>query len=102
MTHYVGIDLGTTFSALAYIDESGRPAVVEISDYRDDNLLPSKVAMIKGDVIVGERARRHFAIAEDEAASTFKRNMGEDMIFSVRGRSFAYPTKRGSPQKIER
>ena len=85
MTHYVGIDLGTTFSALAYIDESGRPAVVEISDYRDDNLLPSKVAMIKGDVIVGERARRHFAIAEDEAASTFKRDMGEDKIFCVSG-----------------
>ena len=85
MTHYVGIDLGTTFSALAYIDESGRPAVVELSDYRDDNLLPSKVAMIKGDVIVGERARRHFAIAEDEAASTFKRDMGEDKIFCVSG-----------------
>ena len=82
MTHYVGIDLGTTFSALAYIDESGRPAVVEISDYRDDNLLPSKVAMIKGDVIVGERARRHFAIAEISGVKFL--HYWEDKIFCVR------------------
>ena len=92
MTHYVGIDLGTTFSALAYIDESGRPTVVEISDYREDNLLPSKVAMIKGDVIVGERARKHFAIAEEEAASAFKRNMGEDILFAMSGAEFS-PTQ---------
>ena len=51
MSNYVGIDLGTTFSAVAYIDESGRPAI--INNDRDDNITPSCVAKIKGEIVVG-------------------------------------------------
>ena len=39
MGNYIGIDLGTTFSAVAYIDESGRPMIV--NNDRDQNITPS-------------------------------------------------------------
>ena len=58
MGNYVGIDLGTTFSAVAYIDESGRPKI--INNDRDKNITPSSVAKIKGELVVGERARRQW------------------------------------------
>ena len=32
MSNYIGIDLGTTYSAVATIDEAGRPVIIESED----------------------------------------------------------------------
>jgi molecular chaperone DnaK len=90
MTNYVGIDLGTTYSAAAYIDESGRPTI--ISNDRDQNITPSCVAKIKGEIVVGERARRQWGNDEANAAARFKRDMGTSETHSIDGSDFT-PTE---------
>ncbi len=100
MANYVGIDLGTTFSVAAYFDESGRPTI--ISNDRDENLTPSCVAKIKGEIVVGERARRqaHNDETNDDAndeknanaASRFKRDMGTSNPHTINGKDFT-PTE---------
>jgi molecular chaperone DnaK len=90
MTNYVGIDLGTTFSAGAYIDESGRPTMID--NDRDQNITPSCVAIIDGEVVVGERARRQWGNDEDSAAARFKRDMGTAATHEIKGKTFT-PTE---------
>ncbi len=90
MSNYVGIDLGTTFSAAAYIDESGRPKI--INNDRDENITPSCVAGIKGEIVVGERARRQWANDEANAAARFKRDMGTSATHKIGDKEFT-PTE---------
>ena len=90
MGNYVGIDLGTTFSAVAYIDESGRPTI--INNDRDQNITPSSVAKIKGELVVGERARRQWGNDEDNAAARFKRDMGKSAKHTIDGQEYT-PTE---------
>ena len=90
MSNYVGIDLGTTFSAVAYFDESGRPTI--INNDRDENITPSCVAKIKGAIVVGERARRHWGNDEANAAARFKRDMGTSKTHKIGDKDFT-PTE---------
>ena len=41
MGAFIGIDLGTTFSAVAQIDDTGRPAIV--ANQEGENITPSVV-----------------------------------------------------------
>ena len=70
----VGIDLGTTFSVLAYIDSTGRP--VTVPNGVGDLLTPSAVFFDDNDVIVGREARKSSVINPDAFAECFKRDMG--------------------------
>ena len=90
MTSYIGIDLGTTFSAAAYIDQSGRPTIV--SNDRDENITPSCVAKVKGEIVVGERARRQWGNDEANAAARFKGDMGTAKTHAIDGKEFT-PTE---------
>ena len=90
MANYIGIDLGTTFSAAAYIDKSGRPKI--INNDRDQNITPSCVAKIKGEIVVGERARRQWGNDEANAAARFKRDMGTSVLHKISGKDFT-PTE---------
>lgn len=71
-----GIDLGTTYSAIAYIDESGRPTVC-----RNDNnseTTPSVVHFETADnVVVGQTAKEFAVLDSDNVVSLIKRRMGE-------------------------
>ena len=59
MSKIVGIDLGTTFSALSYIDDAGRPVVVYNSD--GQNITPSCIHEIEKNLfVVGESARKEW------------------------------------------
>ena len=91
MPNYIGIDLGTTFSAVAFIDPSGRPAIITNND-RDENLTPSSVANIKGEIVVGEKARRQWGNDEENAAARFKRDMGTSTTHKIGGKDFT-PTE---------
>ena len=71
-----GIDLGTTYSVVGYIDETGRPAVTRNS-YGDDTT-PSVVFFENHDnVVVGKVAKESAGIYPDQVVSLIKREMGD-------------------------
>jgi molecular chaperone DnaK len=75
VTRVVGIDLGTTYSAVAVADRSGRPSIVR--NREGENITPS-VVMFQGDtVVVGSQAKRSAATAPDHVVQFVKRYMGE-------------------------
>lgn len=75
MSKIVGIDLGTTFSAVAHINENVVPELIPNED--GDRLTPSVIFYDDGEFIVGEYAKQN-AIAEPENAVEFiKREMGK-------------------------
>jgi molecular chaperone DnaK len=90
MTNYVGIDLGTTFSAVAYIDETGRPKIV--NNDRDENITPSVVGKRKDDLVVGESARRQWGADDRKGAARFKRDMGTSNVHHIDGNDYT-PTE---------
>jgi len=73
MSRIVGIDLGTTNSLVAYVDE-GIPKVIPDGEGRV--LLPSIVAFTPGGVVVGEPARRQLARNAARTIYSVKRLMG--------------------------
>ncbi len=70
----VGIDLGTTYSVIAALDDQGRPIVIPNAEGQLST--PSVVFVDNGSVIVGEDAKQAQALGEDNVASFFKRWMG--------------------------
>ncbi|MFA0633125.1 Hsp70 family protein [Vibrio breoganii] len=91
MSAFIGIDLGTTFSAVATLDQSGRPVIIHNED--GENITPSCVAESSpGAFFVGEEARRTWGIAPTEAAARFKRDMGSSVTHKINNHSFT-PTE---------
>jgi molecular chaperone DnaK len=70
----VGIDLGTTYSLVAYLDATGRP--VTIPNSSGDLLTPSAVLVDEDDVIVGKEAVKSAALSPDNYVECFKRDVG--------------------------
>src|SRR3954467_12829967 len=87
MSVIVGIDLGTTFSAIATLDERGRPVTLP---NRDGELLtPSAVLLTEGEAVVGQPALDVALEQPDRVATLVKRRMGlPDYGRPVAGRSF--------------
>ena len=90
MGAYIGIDLGTTFSAVAVIDETGRPIVIHNSD--GQNVTPSCITSDDGVIVVGEVARKTWGVDPTQAVARFKREMGTDTSYSINGDEFS-PTQ---------
>ena len=70
----VGIDLGTTFSAVAYVDRSGRATTIPNSD--GTLTTPSVVFFEPPTVLVGRQAAKAALIEPENGADCFKRDMG--------------------------
>lgn len=70
----IGIDLGTTYSAVAYIDAHGRP--VCIPNAVGSVVTPSVVLFEDGAAVVGEEAVRGAALEPHRVAFCVKRDMG--------------------------
>ncbi len=71
----VGIDLGTTFSAIAYIDTYGKPQIIPNSE--SERITPSVLLFDGSNAIVGTYAKQN-AVAEPEKIVDFiKREMGK-------------------------
>ena len=70
-----GIDLGTTYSSIAYVDEYGKPVVVPNAE--NQHLTPSVVFFDEGNIVVGDIAKESAKIYPDEVVSFVKRAMGE-------------------------
>ncbi|MCH5337979.1 MAG: Hsp70 family protein [Acetatifactor sp.] len=77
MSYVFGIDLGTTYSCIAYIDEYGKPVVLKNSD--GDHTTPSVVMVESADnIIVGTEAKRSIEIEPDKTVQFIKRKMGKE------------------------
>lgn len=77
MGYVFGIDLGTTYSCIAYLDEYGKPVVLKNSD--GDHTTPS-VVMVESEsnIIVGTEAKRSIEIEPDKTVQFIKRKMGKE------------------------
>jgi molecular chaperone DnaK len=73
-TPAVGIDLGTTYSVLARLDERGQPVTLVNSE--GDRLTPSVVLFDGDEVIVGKEAMKAMNTEADHVAECAKRDMG--------------------------
>jgi molecular chaperone DnaK len=70
----IGIDLGTTFSAVAWVNETGHSALVPNGD--GEFLTPSVVLFEETGVVVGKEAKRVAVVYPDRVAACVKRDMG--------------------------
>ena len=76
MAFRIGIDLGTTYCALAMIDaESGNPVIIKNRD--GVNSIPSAVYFKNGRYKAGIEAKEIFESGDANCAVFFKRSMGE-------------------------
>lgn len=77
MSYVFGIDLGTTYSCISYIDEYGKAVVLKNSD--GDHTTPSVVMVESEDnIIVGTEAKRSIEIEPDKTVQFIKRKMGKE------------------------
>src|ERR1700687_3456075 len=70
----VGIDLGTTFSAIATLDDHGQPLTLPNRD--GEMLTPSAVLLMDDGAVVGQPALDVALEQPDRVATLIKRNMG--------------------------
>ncbi|MFL2106395.1 molecular chaperone DnaK [Desemzia sp. FAM 23991] len=89
MAKIIGIDLGTTNSAVAVL-EGGEAKI--IPNPEGNRTTPSVVAFKNGEIQVGEVAKRQ-AITNPNTIASIKRHMGEDYSVEVDGKKF-------TPQEI--
>jgi len=85
MSKIIGIDLGTSNSAAAYL-ESGRPKIIPSSEgiTQYGKAFPSYVALTRdGQRIVGEPARRQAITNAKGTITAFKRKMGTDHKYKI-------------------
>ena len=79
MSKVVGIDLGTTFSAIAHINEYGQPEIIPNTD--SDRITASVVMFDEEDgaakIIVGKDAKNQAVALPEQIAEFIKRDMGK-------------------------
>ena len=78
MSKYVfGIDLGTTYSCIARVDETGRAEVIK--NLEGENITPSVVAFEDDTVIVGSDAKEESSIKPETTVLLVKSYMGKEI-----------------------
>ncbi len=83
----VGIDLGTTYSAIARIDQTGRP--VTLPNGEGDLLTPSVVLFEGTNVVVGKEAVKALVTEAEDVALCPKRDLGNRAYHkSLHGRQY--------------
>ncbi len=82
-----GIDLGTTYSSIAYVDDYGKAVVINNSD--NIPVTPSVVFFDGDDIVVGEVAKESSKLYPSEVVSFIKRAMGEaDYFFEYDSKTY--------------
>ncbi|MHC4877680.1 MAG: Hsp70 family protein [Planctomycetota bacterium] len=75
-THAVGIDLGTTYSCISYLNEHGEP--VTLANQEGELSTPSVVLFDEsGEIVVGTEALRHAVVKPNRVIQNAKRFMGD-------------------------
>ncbi len=81
-----GIDLGTTYSAIAYVDDTGKAQIIRNGNY---DTTPSVVYFEgkneegKAQISVGHAAKEMALIHPERVVSLVKREMGEEWTFEI-------------------
>lgn len=71
----IGMDLGTTYSAVAWINSGGEPEI--IPDDEGNTLTPSVVSFARGTPVVGAEAKSDQATGVPDVMAFFKSSMGD-------------------------
>lgn len=91
-TTIYGIDLGTTYSCIAYVDQYGKATVIPNAE--GELTTPSVVLFEQNNRIVGKEAKNSAVLSPEHVVSMIKREMGNpDYRFSYDGDGY-------SPQEI--
>lgn len=77
MNNFVGIDLGTTNSCVAFRNAYGRPEVIANQD--GQNVTPSVIYFGVDPPVVGHEAKEYARLGDDQIASFFKPHMGSPL-----------------------
>jgi molecular chaperone DnaK len=77
----IGIDLGTTFSVLARLDDRGRPTTIVNAE--GERITPSVVLFDGQDVVVGREALKAIAQEGQRVATCAKRDVGHPVFHKV-------------------
>lgn len=87
MKRVYGIDLGTTYSCLSYVDEHGKPVVVPNSE--NERITPSAVFFEGNNVIVGGEAKANSKLQPNSVVEMIKRSMGDaNYLFEHDGKTY--------------
>ncbi|MDN5328037.1 MAG: molecular chaperone DnaK [Candidatus Woesearchaeota archaeon] len=86
----LGIDLGTTFSAMAIL-QGGKPVIIPNAE--GERTTPSVVHIKNGEIVVGTPARRQAIVDPAHTVMSIKRRMGEDYKVNIDGKEY-------TPQQI--
>ena len=82
---FIGIDLGTSYSAISTIDDNGNPKIIRNSEGQEST---PTCLLFEGDTItVGEEARRSLGFSKN-ALTGFKRDMGRNIQYTFDGKSY--------------
>jgi len=83
----VGIDLGTTMSVVARVDEFGKPVVLKNAD--GELITPSVVYFESADSkVVGEEAVKEIGFHPELVVETVKHHMGVDTEYEFHGKTY--------------
>ncbi len=83
-----GIDLGTTYSAIAYVDEHGKAVIVP--NQESERITPSVVLLDGDNVIVGNTAKESAKVEPARVVTHVKKNMGDpNFIFQNDGQVYS-------------
>lgn len=77
----IGIDLGTTFSVVARLDQRSQPTTLVNAE--GDRLTPSVVLFDGEDVVVGKEALKALAVETEHVAECAKRDIGRRVFHKV-------------------
>ncbi|MCM1218535.1 MAG: Hsp70 family protein [Lachnospiraceae bacterium] len=91
MGKYIGIDLGTTFSAMAYIDEKGNPVIIQ--NGQGEHTTPSVVLFGSKKPVIGSTAKKKSITDPKNYEAFVKRHMGE--------KTYSFTTKDGETFRPE-
>ena len=70
-----GIDLGTTYSSIAHVDEYGKAVIIPNAE--NERVTPSVVFFDDDSIVVGDVAKESSKLYPNEVVSFVKRSMGE-------------------------
>ena len=82
MSKIIGIDLGTTFSAIAQLDDLGNPEVLASTD-SNKKITASAVYVKDKNVVVGDKALDALVATPKNVVTETKRQMENDVVYSL-------------------
>ncbi len=88
MSNIIGIDLGTTMSAIAKLNSVGKPEIIPNSE--GERIMPSVVMVVENNINIGKIAKYEAPSEPDNVAKEFKRELeNENFSFKIDGKSFS-------------